>query len=109
MSVSDKFTFQNSLETDENEFIFDSKQFFYVPDQNNGSYPAGQIRFDATALSNSGKLFDSNQSFITIPLVLQMASGTGTCADAVENAFALSLKNGYHQLINSISVELGNN
>ena len=33
----------------------------------------------------------------------------GTCADAVENAFALSLKNGYHQLINSISVELGNN
>ena len=36
MSISDKFTFQNSLETDENEFIFDSKQFVYVPDQNNG-------------------------------------------------------------------------
>ena len=41
MSISDKFTFQNSLETDENEFIFDSKQFVYVPDQNNGIYPAG--------------------------------------------------------------------
>ena len=109
MSVADNYTFSNSLEQDENNFIFDTKQYVYVPDSNNTSYSGGQIRFDATALSNSGKLFDSNQSFITIPLVLQMAVGTGTCADAAENAFCLSLKNGYHQLINSISVELGNN
>ena len=109
MSVADNYTFSSSLEQDENNFIFDTKQYVYVPDSNNTSYSGGQIRFDATALSNSGKLFDSNQSFITIPLVLQMAVGTGTCADAAENAFCLSLKNGYHQLINSISVELGNN
>jgi hypothetical protein len=31
-----------------------------------------------------------------------MAVGTETCADAQENVFCLSLKNGYHQLINSI-------
>ena len=55
MSISDKFTFQNSLETDENEFMLDSKQFVYVPDQNNRSYPAGKIRFDTTALSDSEK------------------------------------------------------
>ena len=90
MSVADNYTFTNFLEQDENDFIFDTKQYVYVPDSNNTSYSGGQIRFDATALINSGKLFDSNQSFITIPLVLQMASGTGTCADAVENAFAFS-------------------
>ena len=106
MSISDKFTFQNSLETDENDYVFDSKQFVYVPDQNNGSYPSGQIRFDATALSNSGKMFDPLQSFITVPLVLQVS---GTFAQSGANVFAASLKNGYHNLINSISVELGNN
>ncbi len=108
MSVADSYTFSNSLEQDENNFIFDTKQYVYVPDSNNTSYSGGQIRFNATVLSNSGKLFDSNQSFLTIPLVLQMAVGTGTSADSQENAFCLSLKNGYHQLINSISVELGN-
>ena len=89
MSISDKFTFQNSLETDENDYVFDSKQFVYVPDQNNGSYPSGQIRFDATALSNSGKMFDPLQSFITVPLVLQVS---GTFAQSGVNVFAASLK-----------------
>ena len=52
MSVADDYTFSNSLEQDENNFIFDTKQYVYVPDSNNTSYSGGQIRFDATALSN---------------------------------------------------------
>ena len=34
---------------------------------------------------------------------------TGAKANGVENIFAESLKNGYHQLVNSLSVEITNN
>ena len=34
---------------------------------------------------------------------------TGAMTNNSENAFAMSLKNGYHQLINSLSVEITNN
>ena len=70
-------------------------------------HPNGQVTFDLSTLSNSGKYIDFGLSYITIPLVLNV-NLTGCTAASPENAFIASLKNGYHQLINSISVEISN-
>jgi len=42
-----------------------------------------------------------------VPLVVTTVN-TGSTANSAENAFMTSLKNGYHQLINSMSVEITN-
>ena len=104
----DEFAFYSSQQENKTEFIFQNLQHVYVPDQNSGSYPNGQVLFDLASLSNSGKYIDFQQSYITVPLVANM-NVTGSTPDlGGENAFALSLKNGFHQLINSMSVEITN-
>ena len=102
----DEFAFYNSQQEVKSEFIFDNVQHVYIPDQNSGSYPNAQVLFDLASLSNSGKYIDFQNSYLTVPLVmnLNMPSSTGD----KENVFALSLKNGFHQLINSMSVEITN-
>ena len=79
----------------------------FLTDSNWGNYPYSQVIFDLATLSNSGKFIDFNSSYITVPLVLNVALTT-TGGASVENAFITSLKNGYHQLINSILVEIAN-
>ena len=59
-------------------------------------------------VANSGKFVDWSQSSIVIPIILDV-NLSRACAGSVENVFTASLKNGYHQLINSLSVEIANN
>ena len=108
--AADAYTFNVALEKDENEFIFSNRQYVWISDQNSGNYPNGQIQFDLSSLSNSGKIIDFQQSFLTIPLVLNIGSFTGTAPTAsAENVFAASLKNSFLSLINSLSLEISNN
>ena len=102
----DEFSYYNSQQEIKSEFIYSNVQHVYVPDQNSGSYPNGQVLFDLASLSNSGKYISFAESYIEVPLVmnLNMPSSTGD----KENVFACSLKNGFHQLINSMSVEITN-
>ena len=109
-SMSDEYIYASSLAPQETDFEFSSRQIVYIPDQNNGSYPNSQVIFDAASVSNSGKMISWSESFLAVPLVLNVNASVGGFAGAtVENVFAASLKNGVHQLINSISVELTNN
>ena len=85
---------------------FIKRENVYVLDQNNGSYANNQIIMDLAALSNSGKWCDWANSKITIPLLLTLTSATNF--SAVSCDYALMLKNGFHQLINSINVEYNN-
>jgi len=103
----DEFSYYNSQNEFKNDFIFQNVQHVWIPDQNNSSYPNGQVLFDLASLSNSGKYIDFQQSYIVVPLVVTNVI-TGSTTVSVDNAFATSLKNGYHQLINSMSVELTN-
>ena len=104
----DETTFQHSLDPQQTEFEFSNRQFAWLADSNNSSYANGQIVFDCASLANSGRFVDWSQSYMTIPLVLDVNLSTATTA-SVENVFAASLKNGYHQLINSLSLEITNN
>ena len=103
----DEFAYYNSQNEQKNEFIFQNVQHVWVPDQNNGSYPNGQVLFDLASLSNSGKFLSFAESILVVPLVVTTVC-TASTASSAENAFLTSLKNGYHQLINSMSVEITN-
>ena len=108
--MADEYSFQASGVPQENIFDFQSRQFTFLPDSNNGNYPNGSIVFDGASLSNSGRWIDATQSYITIPLVLSVQSSTALASSSnAENALAASLKNGYHQLINSVALEVTNN
>ena len=106
--MADEYTWHKTNQPAETEFQFSSRQFTFVPDSNNGSYPNSQVTFDLASLSNSGKYVDFAQSYLTVPLVLHTNFSAATTATR-ENAFAHSLKNGFHHLISSLSVEITNN
>jgi hypothetical protein len=89
-------------------FNFENKQYIFQTDQNNGSYPTGQINFDLSSFANQGRYLDWSNAFVLIPLVMTL-NAVGTTTQSFENDFAMSLKNGYHQLINSIQVQITNN
>ena len=101
----DEFAYYNAQNEQKNEFLFQNVQHIWIPDQNGGSYPNSQILFDLASLSNSGKYIDFAQSYVVVPLVVTTIN-TGSTGFSAENAFMTSLKNGYHQLINSMSVEI---
>jgi len=106
----DEATLHLSQADQETQFPFMTKQVVYIPDQNSGSYPNGQITFDCASLSNSGKFIDFNSSTLVIPLVMNVAiTGAPTAVSIAADVFAASLKSSFTTLINSMSVELTNN
>ena len=108
--MADEYTFAKSLAPQDTEFEFDTRQFVFIPDQNNSAYPNGQVQFDLAGLSNSGKFVDWSQSVIQVPLVLNVHSSAGAFAvPTVASNFGASLKNHVYQLIHSMDVQLSNN
>ena len=69
----DNLVFEESVNSEVSQSEFIDKQFLYVNDNNNSSY-SSQICFDTTALSSSGGYLNWSESFLTIPLVLQVQS-----------------------------------
>ena len=67
----DSLIFSESIDAESSEPIMMDKQFLYVNDNNAQSY-TGQIVIDSTSLSNSGSYMGWSESFLAIPLVLQM-------------------------------------
>lgn len=101
----DNYIYDNSMEQQNNDFVFEKKEVIYSTDSNNGAYSNGVIQFDLASLSNCGRACDLKNSTLLIPTVLRV-SGSALSAD-VQNAFAASWKNHIHT-IDSISVQLSN-
>ena len=104
--MADSYTVQKSLEEDESQYLFSNRQYSYITDSQNGSYSGTQVVLELSGISNSGKYLDTNQSYISIPTVTSLYAIEGNFKnDTGENAFAVSLKNGYTSLINSVQIE----
>lgn len=84
---------------------FVKKELIYVQDQNGGSFN-GQIQFDLSQLSNSGKWVDWSSAFLVLPFVIVSKCSGDITGSA--NAFMAGLKAGNHHLINSIQVDVNN-
>jgi hypothetical protein len=106
--MADTYALEQSLLDQDNDFLMQQLQYTYITDSNSSSYQQ-TISWDCAGISNSGKYFDATQSFLTIPLVMTLASTGGAITDSVENAFAASLKNGFSNLIHSMEIQASNN
>lgn len=109
-SCYDSLRVTESVKPDTPDFTCKDRQFVDIYDNNNLSYNGGQVTFDLQSLVNSHRFLDLKSSYLTIPLTVNVdISGVGNTmhSDAV-NAFAVSLKNGTHQLINGLTVNLAN-
>jgi hypothetical protein len=109
--MADSYTVQKSLEEQSDDFLFQNRQYTYVTDSNNSSYSqGGQAILELSGISNSGKYLDTNQSYISIPIVTTLRALEGKFKnDTPENAFAVSFKNGYSSVISSLQCEITNN
>lgn len=109
--MADEYEIEQSLLNQGDDFLMQNRTYAWIADSNNGSYAGGsQIILDCSAISNSGRYLSCNNSYIQIPLVMTLNAIGGQLNNQTgENVFAASLKNGYHQLIHSMNVELGNN
>ena len=107
--MADEYSLNQSLASEDADFIMQNRQFSWVPDSNAGSYQS-QVVWELSSLANSGKYFDAKNSYLVLPLVMTLASTAGNIKNStLENAFACSLKNGYTNLINSMLIEVTNN
>jgi len=106
----DNLVFEESLNTEIDQSEFISKKWIYVNDNNNGNYTS-QVVLDSTPLSNAGGWVNWSEGFILMPLVVQLTSTIPSSldkADANAGNYTWALKNGFWNLINSMSVEFNN-
>lgn len=103
----DEALFALSLEDDEKRSPMLDKEMLFVQDSNGSSYN-GQITFDSSSLSNSGRWISWSEGYIQIPFTFTFKSGADQSAAGVINPFLVGLKNGHYQLIDSISVDYNN-
>jgi hypothetical protein len=102
----DNLVFEESVNAEVPTSEFVDKQWLYVNDNNNSNY-TGQIVLDTTPLANSGSYINWQESFLAIPLVLQIETSAGIAATE-EVDWCLGMKNGFWQIIHSMSVEFNN-
>jgi len=78
---------------------------------NNGSYSSNQILIDTSSFSNAGKYVNYNEAYLSIPLVLGLYPTTASTTagfDALQCNFAAGFKNGFWNILDSLSVEYNN-
>jgi hypothetical protein len=92
--------------------FLDKQSNSYINDQNSGVYSANQslVQFDLSSLYNSSKFTSTTDMFITLPIVMAVAtSPLGTAIDTAPptSAWALAtLKSGYHNLIHQADIQV---
>lgn len=103
----DEALYRVSLEDEVSQNPMTDKEVLYVQDSNGGSYN-GQINFDTSTLSNSGRWMAYSEGTIEIPFVMTYKSSVDSSAAGVINGYMAGLKSGSHHLIDSISVDYNN-
>ena len=106
--IMDNLVFEESINSELSQSEFVDKQWLYINDNNNGSY-SSQIILDTTPLSNAGGYINWSEAFIAIPLVLQLEStAIGAVVDGKNADFVLGMKNGYFQILHSLTCDFNN-
>jgi hypothetical protein len=107
-STSTEYEFTSSLEKDGNIYLTKDRQYLYYNDLQGGNYNANssEVKFELVSLANTNQFVNWAESFLMIPLELKVAGGLNA---SPENAFAMSLKNGYQQIIDSLLITVNDN
>ena len=99
------------MRKDENIYLTKDRQFLYFNDLQGGNYNnnSSEVRFELVFLANTNQFVNWCESFVMIPLQLSVSGFDGTGAagglsGTAENAFALSLKNSYLHIVDSLLI-----
>lgn len=104
----DEYLYNSSMEPQVTSQDMVDKEILYVQDISGGSY-SGQFVIETSSLANSGKFLAYSESYLEIPFIVSFQSSiTLTAVDNLVNGFMVGLKNGHHQLIDSIQIDMGN-
>jgi len=111
----DTLVYEESMTAEQTSSEFISKKWAFVNDNNVGNY-SNQVVLDTTSLANSGQYVGWNESYILMPLVVQLTASTPanlpTVADQPSvyptGSQSWAFKNGFWQMIHSMSVEFNN-
>lgn len=109
--MADNLVFEESVQSsiESNEFI--SKKWVYVNDNNNGNYTS-QTVIDTTPLANSGGYVGWSEGYILMPLLMELTAVSGGGGVITNNSanclYSVGLKNGFWQLLHSMTVEFNN-
>ena len=101
----DNLVFEESITTETDQSEFTEKKWVYVNDNNSQNY-SSQVVIDSTPLSNAGGYVNWSEGYILMPLVVEATATAGLEGDDVPNM--MGFKNGYWNMINSMSVEFNN-
>ena len=106
-ATNTEYEFTSSLEKDSNIYLTKDRQYLYYNDLQGGNYSANssEVKFELISLANTNQFVNWSESFLMIPLELKVA-GAGKFDASPENAFALSLKNGYQHIIDSLLITI---
>jgi len=105
----DNIVYEQSVSNDVPPSNFVNKKWVYVNDLNQGSYQS-QVIIDTTALSNQGSWVNYSEGYIAMPLIVTLTSTTAANLPAGTNKadYSWAFKNGFWQIINSMSVQYNN-
>lgn len=104
--MADHTILQNSLEQQDTSSPFESKKWTYITDSSsNGGVFSGQIQFDLNTLSSQNQWTDLSEAYVQFPVKLSIASLS--TAAATPTLYSATIKNGYHQFIDSVQVTIG--
>jgi hypothetical protein len=108
-SESDKTAYDLSVEQQDNVNLFESKKWTYITDSTsaNGLF-SGQIQFDLNTLSSQNQWTDLSQAVVTFPVKLSLSNGSAL-APGQATINTATIKNGFHQFVDSVQVVIGGN
>jgi len=101
----DNLVFEESITTETDQSEFTEKKWVYVNDNNSQNY-SSQVVIDSTPLSNAGGYVNWSEGYILMPLVVEATASAGL--DDANSHNMMGFKNGYWNMINSMSVEFNN-
>lgn len=105
-SSGDFLVYNNGIETQLDDEFFSSRKMLFIQDQNSGVYNSGNIQIDGSSLSNASGYLNWSESYLAVPYIATITTSAANLG-AARKDFALSLKNGSHQIINSFTAEVG--
>lgn len=109
-SVADQYSFQESVDEQDNTPLFQDKKWTYITDSSSisGNF-SGQVQFDLNTLSSQNQWTDLSEAVIQVPIKLSIQNTSGTFTGNAVSALAACLKNGTYQFCDSLQIVIGGN
>jgi hypothetical protein len=106
----DKLVFDLSQEIEGSPNVFVKKDWLNILDNQNGNYASNQSVVDTSQLSNSNKYMSYREAYLSMPLLLSLAttSAAGAFAPATGGSsgdYLMGLKNWFGSMVHSLTLD----